>query len=365
MPSSLKRRAASPSLSDSENVDPSQKGSAKRKRGLDGDADDIFKPSKAPINQITLTTKARSSITSIQSPRTETPKLTTNFTTSITPSSAPAAAGRSPTSSKRVGLLSRSRRGLSRMDPPAFGAKSRTSTPMLSLSTALSGTMTHARPSHKPAKHIPTLEESIPKSWQFQIHEDTPEEEMVNLMGHSTCVLDISDDESKGKSADDRGKENVPPMDLLASITTAALPISRRDAMSDESRIPLGDLKPSDFYADGCDETSFITVPDDETTAAVKPITSSIDNILAGSSSTEKSDFTLDYPSSSSALLRTTELDALIYGNKPQIEEEDIATDIEGNDEDAVTDIEIWESGSAKEEELNNTAEIVQSIFAV
>ncbi|KAM6518834.1 hypothetical protein FSOLCH5_007597 [Fusarium solani] len=53
-------------------------------------------------------------------------------------------------------------------------------------------------------------------SWFFEIHEDTPEQEMTNLLQHSTCVLDISSDEESERKrsrdrAEGRDKENIPP----------------------------------------------------------------------------------------------------------------------------------------------------------
>jgi hypothetical protein len=42
---------------------------------------------------------------------------------------------------------------------------------------------------------------------------DSEQEEMTNLVQHSTCVLDISDDEGKSKM-DGGGKENIPPVEL-------------------------------------------------------------------------------------------------------------------------------------------------------
>jgi len=125
----------------------------------------------------------------------------------------------------------------------------------------------------------------MPKSWFFEIHEDTPEQEAANLMEHSASVLDISsDDDAKTKASnEDRGKENVPPPDFLAAQARkrnhassfddgyetdilADMPVKQprlrkfvQDAM-DEDRRPLGDLAPSEFYAEGCDATSYVTV---------------------------------------------------------------------------------------------------------
>jgi len=116
---------------------------------------------------------------------------------------------------------------------------------------------------------VPTLEDATPRGWMFDIYQDTEDDEMSNLMNHSTCTLDISDDESRRAAKDDRGKENIPPLDGLtasASIngTVAAAPSrrsDRRDEMTDESRMHLGELNAKDFYADGCDASSYIIVP--------------------------------------------------------------------------------------------------------
>jgi hypothetical protein len=124
----------------------------------------------------------------------------------------------------------------------------------------------------------------MPKGWFFEIHEDTPEQEAANFMTHSATVLDISSDddaETKAKNEElSRGKENIPPPDFaLVQPRTASAnsiddgeeteieePVKRprlrkvtQDAM-DEDRKPLGDLLPSEFYADGCDASSYVTV---------------------------------------------------------------------------------------------------------
>ena len=174
--------------------------------------------------------------------------------------SAPAAAGRSP-KSKRVGILSRRRVSSSpftRVDPPSYGS---TNGLPFSIDAALAATV----PQAKPEPVTSTLDESVPKGWLFDIHEDTPDEELGNLMQHSTQTLDISDDEERKAAKDDRGKENIPPADnmslYLAPITTTNLPVHRSDMMTDEARTPLGDLEASAFYAAGCDASSFIIIP--------------------------------------------------------------------------------------------------------
>lgn len=122
----------------------------------------------------------------------------------------------------------------------------------------------------------------MPNSWFFHIHEDTPEQEAANLMEHSASVLDISSDddvETKQRNEElERGKENVPPPDFLAAQprmqadVEAELqaqieePVKRprlrkfvQDAM-DEDRRPLGDLPACEFYGEGCDASSYVTV---------------------------------------------------------------------------------------------------------
>lgn len=119
----------------------------------------------------------------------------------------------------------------------------------------------------------------MPQSWFFEIHEDTPEQEASNLMEHSAAVLDISsDDDLATKSRNEeleRGKENIPPPDFSLSQPRAhaeseevALDVGvkmprlremKQDAM-DEDRRPLGDLPAAEFYAEGCDKDSYVTV---------------------------------------------------------------------------------------------------------
>jgi len=130
----------------------------------------------------------------------------------------------------------------------------------------------------------------MPKSWFFDIHEDTPEQEATNLMEHSACVLDISsDDDSETRRRNEemeRGKENIPPpghfpptrtfsdaqtteaslsdgiTHEVASEPPTKLPRLRniaQDAM-DEDRRPLSDLPAAEFYGPGLDATSYVTV---------------------------------------------------------------------------------------------------------
>jgi len=100
-------------------------------------------------------------------------------------------------------------------------------------------------------------------------------------MEHSTCTLDISsDEESERRLRDERGKENVPPLDDISQTRShvdtteesmrdvkARLRARRREAEEgaiDVDRSPLGDLAAEDFYAEGCDGTSMFIIPAEE-----------------------------------------------------------------------------------------------------
>lgn len=118
-------------------------------------------------------------------------------------------------------------------------------------------------------------------SWFFEIYEDTEEELATNLMEHGACTLDISsDEETSARMRDERGKENVPPMDDISQTRTTisneveatetsmaelkARARRRRDVNEcDIDRNPLGNLNAEEFYAEGCDEKSvFIIDPE-------------------------------------------------------------------------------------------------------
>ena len=178
------------------------------------------------------------------------------------PYSAPA--GRSP-KHKRIGILSR-RRMTTRVNPPSSSAVESTNALPFSIDAALSGTVPKS-----------TLNSKAPhgKGWHFDIHEDSKDDEMANLMQHSTCTLDISDDEGNSLKGDKDNKENIPPMDgPAAMILNTQVTTTRRDVMTDEVREPLGNLKAEEYYADGCDAASF-AVEDSE--QVVDKLSSAID----------------------------------------------------------------------------------------
>jgi hypothetical protein len=250
----LARAAPSPAVKDIFSSPPSRLSSAPASRN-------ILKP-KSPTAQLKAKTAAAAPA----------------------PSPLTAPAGRSPTRpSKRVGILSRRRN--QRPDPPAFSLKAGVP---FSLDTALKGTIPGYSGSSRPAKSrrraaapssaaldffIPTSDQA--SSWSFDIHEDTPEQEMTNLLQHGTCTLDISSDEesesrAKRETAEGRDKENIPPPEDVSQ-TSSARGSSSRDAVDiDEDvlllkgRGPLCEMNVVDFYADGCDSSSVFIIPGDE-----------------------------------------------------------------------------------------------------
>jgi len=127
-----------------------------------------------------------------------------------------------------------------------------------------------------------TIQESIPSSWEFEIYEDTPEEEAANLMEHSTQTLDLSfDDETTKAQRDCRGKENeapegydAPAASRLASTVNDPTPPSpirtkkhefvRRKIteMDDGQRSPLSDLETDEFIPQGLEKGSQVIIVD-------------------------------------------------------------------------------------------------------
>ncbi|KAL1799319.1 hypothetical protein ACET3X_003356 [Alternaria dauci] len=225
------------------------------------------------------------------------PSVRKTLSSPSTAKSTPITNSRGSPKNKRLHVISKRRASSSpfrRVNPPSFNLSS----PGLpfSIDAALSGSISTYTPkaptvaatpvSAPAAAPAPVLDDSMPKSWFFDIHEDTPEQEAANLMEHSASVLDISSDDDAATKLcnEDRGKENVPPPDFRAAANTrkrnhasslddgyetdilVQAPAKHRrmrkvvqDAM-DEDRKPLGDLAPSEFYAEGCDATSYVTV---------------------------------------------------------------------------------------------------------
>ncbi|KAK3686189.1 hypothetical protein B0T22DRAFT_242485 [Podospora appendiculata] len=279
--SPIKRKASE--SDDFENVDPTV--FAKRAKGAGADSEfnkDFFKPSfiltKAasaptlPLVQDVYTQPSQLSTARPRSylqPRSPTARLNTQIAIS---SSQTAPAGRSPTrGSKRIGILSRRR--TQRVDPPAFGLAAAAP---FSLDAALKGTI----PSYSGSTALSlsssseALQDSsdMKSSWFFDIHEDTPEQEMTNLLQHSTCTLDISSDEESEKRArrerdEGRDKENIPPADDVSQTSArlaAAAAGGYDDMVVDKQRGPLMEMNVADYYAEGCDGSSVVLVHEDD-----------------------------------------------------------------------------------------------------
>ena len=293
--SPVKRKASDiVDTDDSENIDPSL--FSKRSKGDENSffpvKDSFVKPSSyfltksATTGSISLNNTPKPASTPRSrthlNPKSSTAKINTGIAKS-TPLSAPA--GRSPTRGKRSGLLSSRRRpsGHYRVDPPAFGLSSSKSSAPFSLDAALKGTIpgykgrnasssvTATSSATVSAKDLRGLyEPELKSTWDFEIHEDTPEQEMTNLLQHSTCVLDISsDEETETRRQRERaeGKENVPPVDDISQTSRprpARLSAANADDMIEKERNPLGEMDVREYYSEGHDETSVVIVPGDE-----------------------------------------------------------------------------------------------------
>jgi len=245
---------------DSENIDPLTVSSpSKKARGFDFND---TRSAKTPAFALTPAKKPAQYVQRAQAVgqkrKAEGPPLSTSNNETLSnkraqPLSAPA--GRSP-KSKKTGILSRRRMTASpftRINPPAFSTSEVNTGLPFSIDAALAGTVSDYKSKSKSTHR---------KAWQFEIHEDSPTDEMTNLMEHSTCTLDISDDESRAATKEDKdNKENIPPIDgPAATAFSTQIIASRRDVMTDDTRSPLGDLDAADFYADGCDWSSVFIV---------------------------------------------------------------------------------------------------------
>lgn len=297
------KRSATPD-SDAENVDPSAgKQPVKRKRSDEGDDELEQKPSKYP----------RTLVNTVESSPVAHEKLPRG--------------GRVHRASTPVAL--QVQKPVGRSPPPksskAFGrrlekaGKRNACRAPFSISAVLSDGKRKGSTRSKSAK------------WFFNIHADSEQEEMTNLVQHSTCVLDISDDEGKAKM-DGRGKENIPPVELdvpsLVQQTLAAVP--RKNLLEEDPRAPLGELNAVDYYAPGCDADAFIAIYDEEP-----------EEITEKRSLIPSLDGSVLQPS---APQPTEGLDQYILSSlkAPAV----IAQDTEPTE----AEFEIWESGSAAEE---------------
>ncbi|KAJ9139001.1 Thymidylate kinase [Coniochaeta hoffmannii] len=303
-PSGKRKASEAVESDDFENVDPTL-FSKRSKGGVDNTAFFPVKDFAKPSSPFVLTKAVASTpsfpSTALHSPReilkpvrpSQRPRTTffkspasTKINTSLaakstttTPLSAPA--GRLPTrgapGSKRIGILSRRRTGgpfgSSRVDPPSFNLGSAAP---FSLDAALKGTIpSYSGRSSSASLLLGAGDGDAKASWFFDIHEDTPEQEMTNLLQHGTCTLDISSDEESELKArrerdEGRNKENLPPVDDVSqtsargSRVSAAAVVNPDDMVFEKSRGPLAEMNAADYYAEGCDGSSVVIVPGDE-----------------------------------------------------------------------------------------------------
>ncbi|KAI1429632.1 hypothetical protein F5Y12DRAFT_414707 [Xylaria sp. FL1777] len=371
--SPVKRKASDVSESDdSENVDPVL--FSKRAKGSDS-----FFPSKgsfikpatffltksASTNDLPVssTPKAATRSRNLLNPKSPAAKLNISAARS-SPLSAPA--GRSPTRGKRSGILSSRKHGGSfgRIDPPVFGGLSTgSSAAPFSLDAALKGTISSytsrsdALPSNKPSAGLSDFgglnEPEMSSSWFFDIHEDTEEQEMTNLLQHSTCVLDISsDEESESRRQRERaeGKENIPPVDDVSQTSrprAARLTAGADEMMVEKERNPLGEMDPRQYYAKDCHEKSIVIVPgeEDEETAV-----QSDSNFVseADSSASIEAEATADSIAAPhiSEEEKSASVEDLMQKSDSSAPGAAVLEPMEGTGES----FEVWESSSAKDE---------------
>lgn len=358
--SGAKRKASDVETDDFENVDPSV--FSKRSKGLDSffPSKDSLKPSSfilkkaAPLAESPALTSSKPTLPrprSLLQPKSPAARINAGIVKS-SPLSAPA--GRSPTRGKRSGLLSSRRRTAgpyTRVDPPMFNLSSTSSgAAPFSLDAALKGTI----PSYAARSSVASSSRSAPKellepemksSWFFDIHEDTPEQEMTNMLQHGTCVLDISSDEESERKlsrdrAEGRDKENVPPSDDVSqtSARRSARRASEDEMIFEKERTALGEMDASEFYALGCDESSVIIIPADEdeeeepvASAPVPEVHDCPPEVQAES----------DEP-----VVESRDVDDLMGKSTEPAANAAVLEPIEGTGES----FELWESGSAKDD---------------
>ncbi|GIJ85255.1 hypothetical protein Asppvi_004111 [Aspergillus pseudoviridinutans] len=296
---------------DAENIDPATLNmSTKRKRGCDEDDHDPSKCSPKPLKTSRMAlTVVKSNITSpLPSSTFKAPILKPKSTPALKP------VGRSPQGKSCKAFARRSTINKSRPEPTGRKSISRP----FSIATVLGNVQPKSQPAPK-----------TPASWSFEIHVDSEQEEMTNLMQHSTCVLDISDDEGKAELSS-RGKENIPPFELginLSRTRERETSISRKTDMTDEPRSPLGELNAADYYGEDCHAFSYAVVYEDETASETKTSLPPLPRNPTHPTRTK-----LSSVSSISSILAATQPAKTTESSKSE------------------ADIEIWESQSAADE---------------
>jgi hypothetical protein len=214
------------------------------------------------------------------------------------------------------------------------------------------------------------IENAKSKSWFFDIYEESEHVQDYRMnewtMTQSAYGLDISDDESKAKEHLDKGKENVDPNEVSAPVTRSMASVAstlkvktsrkNKDIMADdEPRTPLGDLNPTEFYAEGLDATSVVLVHDDAPEGEGEGAATETDHrdaqaepekgtVSSSLSAAGKVIDILDAPSINQILSTTSVFDFSAPTSQPGAVTDSAETD-EGHE-----DIDIWESESSKDE---------------
>ena len=327
-------------MSDSENVDPALMGSStKRQKNISSE-----QGSYKPANGFHLVTKPQSNGTPVKTPTEE--SLFSAPTWMATPKSAPlrAPAGRSPKSRVSKAFSRRSLGARSR--PRSTPTQRCASRAPFSISDALNGTFSAAQ-AKATGFSVPSGVHHK-KSWDFEIYVDTEQEEMANLMEHSTCTLDISDDEGRGALKDDRGKENIPPNEVSGTHQSSA-GMSRADEMTDEARTPLGELNPKNYVPEGVDASDSVLVPEDDQEAdAVSKKTACSPLSATETATADEQPNTL--PEQPQLVSETVIKDLISNSGPPPKDDGMTPPGLDSTTSTSGTDFDIWESGSATEE---------------
>lgn len=182
-------------------------------------------------------------------------------------------------------------------------------------------------------------------------------------LSQSASFLDVSDDEgnAKGKDGEDRGKENIDPNEVSVPVTRAmaAAKAAKEDEKKDEmvdDRTALGELDASKFYGEGLDASSVVLVKDDDEDAETV-----VEEPITEVEVADKADFTFEAQQlpESSQEVDTQNIGSIIMASVPNWEiPSEIESPLESKQQDdvdeltgdALGDIEIWESESAKDE---------------
>lgn len=376
---SLKRGAPSPELSDSENIDPSVfEASCKRKRGCI--EDDISRAKSIWSNGCATPANAKPYLSRSGAVTIVTPQTSAAIDVSrVPPVSAPAAAGRSPSRSMGKPVSRR------RFAPPMIRG---VTSPALSLSAALKGTLAHKKARPVAAKRAASLEDAKPKAWFFDVFVETEEYQEYKMnewtMTQSSAALDLSDVQDRSLSsnvehvkvvADDESKENVDPNaalgvsapGIVASNPTVTT-VEVKPSSSEGSRTPLGDLNAADYYADGLNATSVVLVQDEVEHHSHEDGVADDAGKLA-SQSMPAAKFTL-YASSTTDNVAEHEMKeevpAWAQRSSTALTQMQVGKLLDARESATVpADIEIWESESAKDENEGEEGENLSSSIVV